>query len=116
VRDDNEENERERERERERETHTHTHTHSKRFPEDSEVTMIVETDRLLHAFLPQTSGLKMAGQMRKETDRQTEEEVKRKLRVRERRHTLTMTTTTTTTSKDDCCQTKKENSSHASLC
>jgi hypothetical protein len=42
--------------------------------------MIVETDRLLHAFLPQTSGLKMAGQMRKETDRQTEEEVKRKLR------------------------------------
>jgi hypothetical protein len=76
VRDDNEENMRERERERE----THTHTHSKRFPEDSEVTMIVETDRLLHAFLPQTSGLKMAGQMRKETDRQTEEEVKRKLR------------------------------------
>jgi cyclophilin family peptidyl-prolyl cis-trans isomerase len=77
--------------------------------------MIVETDRLFHAFLPQTSGLKMAGQMRKETDRQTEEEVKRKLRVRERRHTLTMTTTTTTTSKDDCCQTKKENSIHASL-
>ncbi len=76
MRDDNEENMRERERERE----THTHTHSKRFPEDSEVTMIVETDRLLHAFLPQTSGLKMAGQMRKETDRQTEEEVKRKLR------------------------------------
>jgi hypothetical protein len=54
-----------------RERHTQTEDR-KRFPEDSEVTMIVETDRLLHAFLPQTSGLKMAGQMRKERERERE--------------------------------------------
>jgi hypothetical protein len=52
-----------------RERYTQTQDR-KRFPEDNEVTMIVETDRLLHAFLPQTSGLKMAGQMRRERERE----------------------------------------------
>jgi hypothetical protein len=56
-----------------RERHTQTEDR-KRFPEDNEVTMIVETDRLLHAFLPQTSGLKMAGQMRSERERERERE------------------------------------------